>query len=187
MARKLNQHAAYVLMAAVAGTATTISTYMDQYTEPSGVRQYEDKSDRSAAWLADCLRDDNQLFVESRLRRDVFEALVEYLESSGVRGGHASVAEKLLLFLYICGHGVGFRNASYRCGRSLDTISQYVVKNTSEIGVQYLQSEVTFTRSLTLYSTSTTSSYRCLRATKYLIKYATIRVGGPPLSIALEH
>ncbi|KAF1940410.1 hypothetical protein EJ02DRAFT_350053, partial [Clathrospora elynae] len=47
------------------------------------------------------------------------------MRDEGVEDGHASVEEKLLVFLYICGNGLSWGNAKYQCGRSLDTVSYH--------------------------------------------------------------
>ncbi|PVH96210.1 hypothetical protein DM02DRAFT_632209 [Periconia macrospinosa] len=55
----------------------------------------------------------------------VFEELTTWLRSNALvkDGRKTSVEEKLLTFLYICGHGVVLRLVVERCGRSISTIS----------------------------------------------------------------
>ncbi|KAH5707858.1 hypothetical protein HBI81_243770 [Parastagonospora nodorum] len=125
MSPRLEKPVIAALGGVIAGVAAAIASSNSDYTPPSGVRTRDDDTDRGARWLADCLSDDAQLFAESRLRRPVFDALAQYLKEQGVRDGHASVEEKLLVFLYICGTGSSWRNARFRCGRSLDTVSNH--------------------------------------------------------------
>lgn len=112
------------IAAITAAVVATITSYTDEYIEPSGIQLYEYDRHRGPAWVINCLGDDTQLFAESRLRKPVFEALAGWLRGQGVCNGKSSVEEKLLIFLYICGNGASWRNTRYRCGRSLDTISK---------------------------------------------------------------
>ncbi|KAF2867736.1 hypothetical protein BDV95DRAFT_174543 [Massariosphaeria phaeospora] len=125
---KLERPVAVALTSIVAAAAAAITAYTDGYTEPSGVRQFESDRDRGSAWVASCLSNDAQLLAETRLRPEVFEALVGWLREDGVRRGNALVEEKLFTFTYICGNGASWRNTQYRCGRSLDTMSKHFYK-----------------------------------------------------------
>ena len=123
MEKKLKRTLVATIASLVTGVATAAST-IEYFEEPSGIRERPSDLNRGADWLSECLSDDTQLFAESRLRRPVFDDLARLLREGGVRDGHASVEEKLLIFLYICGNGSSFRNVKYRCGRSLDTVSR---------------------------------------------------------------
>ena len=120
---KLKKSVVLAVASAVLGAATAASS-IEYHPSPSGVRARESDQYRGSRWLSDCLSDDTQLFAEARLRRPVFIALAQSLRERGIRDAHASVEEKLLVFLYICGNGVSWRNVKYRCGRSLDTVSK---------------------------------------------------------------
>jgi hypothetical protein len=91
----------------------------------TGVRTNSGNCEQGRQWVASCLSDPTQLYVESRLRAPTFAKLARWLKAHGVQGGRiVSVEEKLLVFLYVCGQGSGFRNAKYRSGHSIATISQ---------------------------------------------------------------
>ena len=121
--QKLMKPVVIALAGVIAGAATATSS-ITYHPEPSGVRTHESDRDRCQRWLSACLSDEAQFFAESRLRRPVFDALVKRLRDRGLRDSHASVEEKLLVFLYICGVGASWRNVKYRCGQSLNTVSK---------------------------------------------------------------
>jgi hypothetical protein len=122
MDNTLQRTLAITLAGVIAGAATAAAS-IEYHDEPTGVRARPSDSDRGSNWVAECLSNDAQLFAESRLRRQVFDALVGLVIEGGVHSGQASVEEKLLIFLYICGNGASYRNVKYRCGRSLQTVS----------------------------------------------------------------
>lgn len=118
-----------IVAASIIETIQVDNTDLDRPRSPPVSHIQADRTDRDRGqrWVAEVLANDVQLLVESRLRRIVFEELTAYLRAHGsVDGRLVSVEEQLLIFLYICGNGSSYRNVMYRCGRSLDTISQLV-------------------------------------------------------------
>ncbi|KAF1942722.1 hypothetical protein EJ02DRAFT_454030 [Clathrospora elynae] len=106
---KLKKPIMIALAGFVAGAAVAASS-INYYPTPSGVQAHEPDCNQGRQWLADCLSDETQLFAELQLSRPVFDALADRLRSGGLRDSHASVEEKLLVFLYICGVGSSWRN-----------------------------------------------------------------------------
>ena len=98
---------------------------LEEYVEPIGVNARESDRMRGSRWVEDCLADPAQLYTECRLQESAFQSLVKWLVDNGMENGRSiSVEEKLLIFLYICGQSSGFRNAKYRSGHPLSTISR---------------------------------------------------------------
>lgn len=105
--------AVLIALVSVLGTfIVLLQHHIDTYCEPIGVRAFPEDSERGARWYTECMRDDQQLYDESRLRREAFDDLLETLvqrgwlrETYGVPPG-----EKLLAFLYMCGHRASYRN-----------------------------------------------------------------------------
>lgn len=93
------------------------------YTPPTGVNARQEDVNQGRRWLANCLASDTQLYAETRLTRPVFDKLVEHCLAWVKDGRRISVEEKVLTFLYICAQGCSWRNAGYRCGHSLSTIT----------------------------------------------------------------
>jgi hypothetical protein len=112
-----------ITLAGVIASAVTATTSIEYHDEPTGVRARSANSDRGSNWVTKYLSSDAQLFAESRLRQQVFNALVGLVIEGGVYSRQASVEEKLLIFLYICGNGASYRNVKYRYKRSLQTVS----------------------------------------------------------------
>jgi hypothetical protein len=107
----------------VVASASSIVVQQEGYLyESTGVTDRASDAGKGRQWLRDCLNDDRQLFVETRLRRDTFYDLVQRLRHQ-VSSQQVSIGEKVLIFLYICGQGASWRNTRYKCGRSLATIT----------------------------------------------------------------
>ena len=102
-----------------------VAARFEDYAEPIGVNAPESDRRRGNRWVEDCLADPVQLYTESRLQESAFRSLVKWLVDNGMENGRSiSVEEKLLIFLYICGQGSGFRNVRHRSGHPLSTISR---------------------------------------------------------------
>lgn len=117
------------LAASLACFSAVAQLHVETYYEPSGVRGRPEEARRCREWLAACMANDELLFDDTRLRREVWDSLLDYLVGKGwlrdSRGrSSCQAAEKLLIFLYICGQGASFRNARGRSGHSLETISR---------------------------------------------------------------
>ena len=110
---------------ALASVLSVVSHLTTENTAPTGIRGRPEDIKRGKRWLDDCMSDPQQLYDETRLRSDIFRSLVTHLMSKKLlRGSKTLVEEKLLIFLYICAQGASWRNMRWRCGHSLDTISQ---------------------------------------------------------------
>lgn len=113
---------------ALAAVVMVVSELNANKYEPTGVRDRSKDTRRGRNWVAECLADPRQLYVDTRLKPYCFYSLVDYLRSHElVNDSMVSVEEKLLNFLYVCGHGGSWRNTKYRCGHSLETISRSVI------------------------------------------------------------
>ena len=131
MAPKITHAHLASLAGVLASASVAISHPNSEYIQPSGVYDRADDIGRGRRWMEECLSDRRQLYIETRLELEAFESLVSHLRSHGVSDSKwVMVEEKLITFLYICGHGVAWRNARYRCGHSLDTISKLVIVRT---------------------------------------------------------
>lgn len=117
-----------LVIAVLSAFAVLVQHHLDTYHEPTGVRKHPEDSQNGAKWLASCMRNDTQLFEETRLKREVWDTLLERLVRRGwlKSSRHCEAGEKLLCFLYLCANGSSYRNLSWRCGRSKDTISRLV-------------------------------------------------------------
>ncbi|KAH8719291.1 hypothetical protein GQ44DRAFT_762151 [Phaeosphaeriaceae sp. PMI808] len=121
-----------VVIASVEAALASVAAVIAQLgEEPTGVRAYKPYDGLGQRWLQDCRSNPLQLYSETRLREPVFDALVNrFMVRELVSGEELIVAEKTLIYLYICAQGASFRNVRYRCGHSLDTISQLVTIST---------------------------------------------------------
>jgi hypothetical protein len=123
--RPSNQALIATLAGAVASAASVVVQQQVRLYEPTGLNDRDSDVGKGRRWLSDCLDDDRQLFVETRLRRPIFDDLVQRLRHY-VSNHIVSTGEKVLIFLYICGQGASWRNTRYKCGRSLATITSLV-------------------------------------------------------------
>lgn len=123
MAGKLDDTTIVAIAGVVATLSAAIALWEEDYYQPSGVRLIENEG-RAERWVEETLRNADRLYIETRLRREAFDGLVEFLRNRWlVEDSRRSIEEKVLTFLYICAHGVGYRNAHCRSGRSLRSIS----------------------------------------------------------------
>ena len=122
-----------VITAAVASFHAVTELHVETYHEPTGVRKNPEEATLGEDWLKSCMANNQKLFDDTRLRRDVWDSLLGYLTSRGwledskQRNSKLkclTAGEKLLIFCYICGQGSSYRNARSRSGHSLETISR---------------------------------------------------------------
>lgn len=119
------------LITAIAGFATAVQLHTTTYYEPTETRTDNTGELEGPRWLARCMNDDELLFNDTRLRRDVWNSLLTELVTRGLlhdsrRHNGYSSAEKLLIFTHLYSHGCSFRSLRARTGRSLETISRAV-------------------------------------------------------------
>ena len=124
---KVHHRTLVAIIASVIATTAAITTLPTaSNTPPTGLRERAEDAEKGLSWVEECMADDDQLFVESRLQRYAWDDLIarlterELVNSSNV----CTIEEKVLTFLYVCGQGISWRNVKYRCGRSLATITR---------------------------------------------------------------
>lgn len=123
----VTKQAAFIATVAVLGAfVVVLEHHIETYYEPTGVRVDGSFGGEGARWLAFCMGNEQQLYEDSRLRRQEFDTLLTILEGNGWLKStrHIAAAEKLLSFLYLCGNGSSYRNLKWRCGHSIETVGR---------------------------------------------------------------
>jgi hypothetical protein len=75
---------AIALFTVIGAVAAAASQHADQLYTPTGVRGREIDREAGERLLFECLQDEQQLYCETRLRREVFDELVRFLRIQGL-------------------------------------------------------------------------------------------------------
>ena len=71
----LSEETTIAVIGAVAGAVAAISDYLEAYKAPTGVNRRLTDREKGSRWLEECLEDPIQLYEETRLYPEAFEAL----------------------------------------------------------------------------------------------------------------
>jgi DDE superfamily endonuclease len=114
-----------VILTAIQSVMLGVSHYVETLYIPKGIRTMYTDAHRGAHLTNQLLTGHAQrIFNMTRLKREVFLELLEWLcQNSKLKDSRCvSAAEKLIIFLYICAHGVKFRIAAEEVQHSTRTI-----------------------------------------------------------------